>query len=146
MKEEATNKKKKIEKKAAPKTKISNVKKNSEAKLISAVKAVKPKKVASKKVKKEETIKISKPSTAKTAKISSSVKKITSKKDVVSKVLLNKLKIKLFKSLAGINKKRVACAKSLGLKKIGDEVIQPNNPQTLGKIAKVSNLVLVKTI
>ena len=53
------------------------------------------------------------------------------------------LKIKLVKSLSGRLEKHVAIAKSLGLKKIGSETVQPDNPQTRGKIARISYLVTV---
>ena len=53
------------------------------------------------------------------------------------------IKIKLVKSLNGRHAKHIATAKSLGLKKIGDETIQPDNPQTLGKISQISYLVEV---
>ncbi len=53
------------------------------------------------------------------------------------------LKIKLVKSLSGRLEKHVATAKSLGLKKIGSETVQPDNPQTRGKIALISYLVTV---
>ncbi|MCL2365557.1 MAG: 50S ribosomal protein L30 [Oscillospiraceae bacterium] len=53
------------------------------------------------------------------------------------------LKIKLVKSLSGRRDKHIATAKSLGLKKIGNETIQPDNPQTRGKIAQVKYLVTV---
>lgn len=53
------------------------------------------------------------------------------------------LKIKLVKSVIGSKKDQIATVASLGLKKIGDEVIQPDNAQTKGKIAKVIHLVEV---
>jgi len=53
------------------------------------------------------------------------------------------LKIKLVKSLNGRRENHVATAKSLGLKKIGNEVTQPDNPQTRGKIAKIGYLLTV---
>jgi large subunit ribosomal protein L30 len=53
------------------------------------------------------------------------------------------LKIKLIKSLSGRRDKHIATVKSLGLKKIGSEVTQPDNPQTRGKIAQVQYLVTV---
>ena len=43
------------------------------------------------------------------------------------------LKIKLVKSLSGRNAKHIATANSLGLHKIGNETVQPDNPQTRGK-------------
>ena len=53
------------------------------------------------------------------------------------------IKIKLIKSLIGSKKDQIATAESLGLKKIGNETIQPDNVQTRGKVAKVSHLVEV---
>ncbi len=47
------------------------------------------------------------------------------------------LKIKLVKSLAGRRQDQIATARSLGLRKIGQEVIQPDNDATKGKIAKI---------
>ncbi|MDY2510386.1 MAG: uL30 family ribosomal protein, partial [Ruminococcus callidus] len=38
----------------------------------------------------------------------------------------------------------VATANSLGLKKIGDVTVQPENAATLGKIQKISHLVEVQ--
>jgi large subunit ribosomal protein L30 len=53
------------------------------------------------------------------------------------------IKIKLVKSLSGRHDKHIATAKSLGLSKIGSETIQPDNPQTRGKIAQIRYLILV---
>ena len=56
---------------------------------------------------------------------------------------MGNIKIKLVKSLNGRLVKHIATAKSLGLKKIGSETIQPDNPQTRGKIAKIGYLITV---
>ncbi|MGM9521939.1 MAG: 50S ribosomal protein L30 [Oscillospiraceae bacterium] len=53
------------------------------------------------------------------------------------------INIKLVKSLNGRHKKHIATAESLGLKKIGDETTQPDNPQTRGKIAQIGYLLQV---
>ena len=53
------------------------------------------------------------------------------------------LKIKLIKSLSGRRDKHIATAKSLGLTKIGGETVQPDNPQTRGKIAQIEYLITV---
>ena len=53
------------------------------------------------------------------------------------------LKIKLVKSTIGCKKDQIATVKALGLNKIGDETVQPDNAQTKGKIAKVIHLVEV---
>ncbi|MCL2827652.1 MAG: 50S ribosomal protein L30 [Oscillospiraceae bacterium] len=54
-----------------------------------------------------------------------------------------KLKIKLVKSLNGRLDKHIATANSLGLRRIGSETVQPDNPQTRGKIAKIGYLLQV---
>ena len=56
---------------------------------------------------------------------------------------MEQVKIKLIKSLIGSQKDQIATAHSLGLKKIGDETVQPNNDQTTGKIAKIKHLIEV---
>ena len=53
------------------------------------------------------------------------------------------LRIKLVKSLNGRLDSHIATAQSLGLHKIGNETVQPDNPQTRGKIAKIGYLVQV---
>ena len=53
------------------------------------------------------------------------------------------LKIKLVKSLNGRLEKHIATAESLGLRKIGQTSIQPDNPCTRGKIAKIGYLLQV---
>jgi len=53
------------------------------------------------------------------------------------------LNIKLVKSLNGRIKKHVDNAHSLGLHKIRDEVTQPDNAQTRGKIKEISYLIEV---
>lgn len=54
------------------------------------------------------------------------------------------LKITLKKSLAGRNDKHIATAIALGLKKINDVTVQPDNAQTRGKLAKIGYLIEVK--
>ena len=53
------------------------------------------------------------------------------------------LRIKLVKSLNGRLEKHVATANSLGLHNIGNETVQPDTPQTRGKIAKIGYLLQV---
>lgn len=53
------------------------------------------------------------------------------------------LKIKLVKGLAGRKDKHIATAYSLGLKKIGQVVLQPDNDATKGKINAISHLIEV---
>ena len=56
------------------------------------------------------------------------------------------LKIELVKSLNGRLEKQIATAHSLGLHKIGNETIQPDNTQTRGKIAKIGYLLQVTEV
>ena len=53
------------------------------------------------------------------------------------------LNIKLVKSLNGRLEKQVATANSLGLRRIGDLTVQPDNAQTRGKVAKIGYLLQV---
>ena len=56
------------------------------------------------------------------------------------------LKIKLVKSLNGRLVKHIATAESLGLRKIGQVPIQPDNTQTRGKIAKIGFMLQVTEV
>ena len=56
------------------------------------------------------------------------------------------LKIKLVKSLNGRLEKHIATAESLGLRKIGQVTIQPDNTQTRGKIAKIGYMLQVEEV
>ena len=49
------------------------------------------------------------------------------------------VQVKLVKSLIGSKKDQIATAHALGLHKIGDVSVQPNNPQTLGKVNKIQH-------
>lgn len=53
------------------------------------------------------------------------------------------LRIELVRSLSGRIDKHIATAYSLGLHKIGNKTVQPDNPQTRGKIAQISYLLKV---
>lgn len=53
------------------------------------------------------------------------------------------IKVKLVKSLNGRLDKHIATAHSLGLRKICNETVQPDNPQTRGKIAQIGYLLQV---
>ena len=57
-----------------------------------------------------------------------------------------KLKITLVKSLNGRLQKHIATAESLGLRKIGQQTIQPDHTQTRGKIAKIGYLLQVTEV
>ena len=57
-----------------------------------------------------------------------------------------KLKIKLVKSLNGRLDKHIATANSLGLRRINAETVQPDNPQTRGKVQQIRYLVQVTEV
>ena len=56
------------------------------------------------------------------------------------------LKLTLVKSLNGRLERHIATANSLGLRKIGQVSIQPDNTQTRGKIAKIGYLLKVEEV
>ena len=56
---------------------------------------------------------------------------------------MDKIQVKLVKSLIGSKKDQIATAYALGLRKIGDVSVQPDNAQTQGKIKKISHLLEV---
>ena len=51
------------------------------------------------------------------------------------------LEVTLVKSTIGSTKDQIATAHALGLRKIGDVSIQPDNAMTKGKINKIKHLV-----
>ena len=53
------------------------------------------------------------------------------------------LKVKLVKSTIGSKKDQIATADSLGLRKIGDVTVQPDNASTKGKVNKIIHLIEV---
>ena len=53
------------------------------------------------------------------------------------------IKITLKKSLAGRLQKHIATAHALGLKKINDVTVQPDNAQTRGKVKQIGYLLEV---
>jgi large subunit ribosomal protein L30 len=54
------------------------------------------------------------------------------------------LNVKLVKSLIGAKKDQIATAHALGLRKVGDVSVQPDNAQTKGKVNKIVHLVEVR--
>ena len=54
------------------------------------------------------------------------------------------IKVTLVKSLIGRKDDQIATAYSLGLKKIGDVTVQPDNAATKGKVTKITHLVKVE--
>ena len=59
---------------------------------------------------------------------------------------VTKIKITLVKSLIGCKEDQIATAKALGLKKISDTTIQPDNAATQGKIKKIIHLLQVENV
>ena len=55
------------------------------------------------------------------------------------------LNVKLVKSLNGRLDDQIATAHALGLRKIGDSTVQPDNAATQGKIAKIAFMLEVTT-
>ena len=56
---------------------------------------------------------------------------------------MEQITIKLVKSLIGSKKDQIATAHALGLRKIGDTTVQPDNEATRGKIAHIGYLLQV---
>ncbi|MCR5522669.1 MAG: 50S ribosomal protein L30 [Clostridia bacterium] len=56
------------------------------------------------------------------------------------------LQVKLVKSLIGSTKPQIATATALGLHRIGDVTVQPDNEATKGKIRKLSHLLEVSEV
>ena len=54
------------------------------------------------------------------------------------------MKVTLTKSLIGRKDDQIATAHSLGLRKIGDATVQPDNAPTQGKIKKICHLIQVE--
>ena len=107
-----------------------------------AKKATSAKKPAAKKAADGEAKPAAKKTTKKAAdgEAKPAAKKTAAKK---AEVKAGTVTVKLTKSLSGRGQKQIATAKSLGLKKIGDVTVQPDNAQTAGKIAKISHMVAV---
>ena len=107
-----------------------------------AKKATAAKKPAAKKAADGEAKPAAKKTTKKAAdgEAKPAAKKTAAKK---AEVKAGTVTVKLTKSLSGRGAKQIATAKSLGLVKIGDVTVQPDNAQTAGKIAKISHMVVV---
>ena len=107
-----------------------------------AKKATAAKKPAAKKAADGEAKPAAKKTTKKAAdgEAKPAAKKTAAKK---AEVKAGTVTVKLTKSLSGRGAKQIATAKSLGLVKIGDVTVQPDNAQTAGKIAKISHMVAV---
>ena len=57
--------------------------------------------------------------------------------------MANTIKVTLKKSTIGCKKDQIATVEALGLRKIGQSVEKPDNPQTRGVVFKVKHLVEV---
>jgi len=55
-------------------------------------------------------------------------------------------RIKLKRSLIGSKDDQIATAHSLGLRRVGQAVVQPDNAATKGKISKISHLIEVTEV
>lgn len=97
------------------------------------------KKPAAKKTVAKKTTTAKKPAAKKAEGEKAPAKKAASKKAAAAATVT----VKLVRSLSGRSEKQIATALSLGLKKIGDVTVQPDNAQTNGKIAKISHMVAV---
>ena len=60
-----------------------------------------------------------------------------------AKAKVSTVEVRLNKSLIGSKKDQIATAYALGLHKIGDSSVQPDNAATQGKIRKLSHLLEV---
>ncbi len=97
------------------------------------------KKPAAKKTAAKKITTAKKPAAKKAEGEKAPAKKAASKKAAAAATVT----VKLVRSLSGRSEKQIATALSLGLKKIGDVTVQPDNAQTNGKIAKISHMVAV---
>ena len=70
-------------------------------------------------------------------------KKAPAKKAAAKKAEVELVKIELIHSLNGKVVAQKATAESLGLKRIGDTTVQPNNAATQGQINKIMHLIAV---
>ena len=61
----------------------------------------------------------------------------------MAKAQISTVEVKLVKSLISSKKDQIATAHALGLRKIGDVSVQPDNAATQGKIKKISHLLEV---
>ena len=59
---------------------------------------------------------------------------------------MEQVKVVLVKSLIGAQKKQLATAESLGLRKIGDSKVANNDAVLQGKVRVISHLVKVETV
>ena len=82
--------------------------------------------------------------TAKKAEGETTAKKATTKKASAKKAAKPAMvTITLKKSLIGALQAQKDCAAALGLKKVGDVKVHPENAATMGKVAKIAHLVAV---
>lgn len=56
------------------------------------------------------------------------------------------INVKLVRSLIGSTKPQIATANALGLHKIGDVSVQPDNAATRGKLRKLAHLIEISEV
>jgi large subunit ribosomal protein L30 len=56
------------------------------------------------------------------------------------------IRVKLVKSLIGSTKVQIATAHSLGLQRIGDVSVQPENAATKGKVNRIAHLICTSEV
>lgn len=59
---------------------------------------------------------------------------------------MRQLLVTLVRSTNGANQKQIDTVQALGLRKIGDQVLQENNKAILGMVAKVNHLVTAEEV
>ena len=59
---------------------------------------------------------------------------------------MENVKVTLVKSLSACKDNQIATAKTLGLKKVGNSIVLPNDACLQGKIKVISHLVKVETV
>ena len=84
------------------------------------------------------------PTAAPAAEAPAEEKKAPAKKAPAKKAKPAGITIRLTKSFSGRLDVQIATAKSLGLRKIGDVTVQPDNAATRGKVQKIVHLVAVE--
>lgn len=126
-----------VEKKPAAKKTASTAEKKPAAKKTTA--AVSEKKAPAKKPAAPKKAVEAKVETAAEVKKEAPAKKAPAAKKTAGKTVA----IRLIKGFSGRLDKQIDTCKSLGLRKIGDKTVQPDNAATRGKLAKISHMVEV---
>jgi len=83
---------------------------------------------------------------AETKKTATKVAKTTKSAAVAKKDSANKIKVTYTKSCIGYDKNQAKVLESLGLRKLNDSNILPDNPAVRGMVFKVKHLVSVENV